>query len=69
MISEGSCDTEDWNNNAENLALITAINYVLLYIHNTKQLFKIVIIFHNITVFVFFIVQINAALLSRRDFF
>ncbi len=30
MISEGSCDTEDWSNNAENTALITEINYVLL---------------------------------------
>ncbi len=38
MISEGSCDTEDWRNDAENSALITAINYILLYI-NTKQLF------------------------------
>ncbi len=26
MISEGSCDTEDWSNDAENSALITGIN-------------------------------------------
>ncbi len=26
MISEGSCDTEDWSNDAENSALITEIN-------------------------------------------
>ncbi len=32
MISEGSCDTEDWSNDAENSALITGINYVLKYI-------------------------------------
>ncbi len=32
MISEGSCDIEDWSNNAENSALITAINYILKYI-------------------------------------
>ncbi len=32
MISEGSCDTEDWSNDAENTALITAINYILNYI-------------------------------------
>ncbi len=32
MISEGSCDTEDWSNDAENLALITEINYILKYI-------------------------------------
>ncbi len=25
MISEGSCDTEDWSNDAENSALITEI--------------------------------------------
>jgi len=27
MISEGSCDTEDWRNYAGNSALITGINY------------------------------------------
>ncbi len=32
MISEGSCDTEDWSNDAENSALITAISYILQYI-------------------------------------
>ncbi len=26
MISEESCDTEDWSNDAENSALITGIN-------------------------------------------
>ncbi len=29
MISEGSSDTEDWSNDAENSALITGINYIL----------------------------------------
>jgi len=29
VISEGSCDTEDWSNNAENFALITEIYYIL----------------------------------------
>ncbi len=29
MISEGSCDTEDWSNDDENTALITGINYIL----------------------------------------
>ncbi len=29
MISEGSCDTEDWSNDAENSALITEIKYIL----------------------------------------
>ncbi len=32
MISEGSLDPEDWSNDAENSALITAINYILQYI-------------------------------------
>ncbi len=27
-------DTEDWSNDAENSALITEINYMLIYIHN-----------------------------------
>ncbi len=30
MISEGSCDTEDWSNDAENTDLITEINYILI---------------------------------------
>ncbi len=33
MISEGSRDTEDWSNDAENTALIIAINYSLTHIH------------------------------------
>ncbi len=31
MISEGSCDTEDWSNDAENAALIIGINYIWKY--------------------------------------
>jgi len=31
VISEGSCDTEDWSTDAENTAFITGINYTLLY--------------------------------------
>ncbi len=38
MISEGSYDTEDWSNDAENSDLITGINYILKYI-NRMQLF------------------------------
>jgi len=41
MISEGSCDTEDWSNDAENSALITGINYILLYIHIENSCFKL----------------------------
>ncbi len=37
MISEGSCDTEDWRNDAENSALIAEINYVLKYIKIGNQ--------------------------------
>ncbi len=33
MISEGSCDTEDWSSDAEKSDLITEINSILQYIH------------------------------------
>ncbi len=29
MISEGSCDTENWSNDAEIQLCITGINYIL----------------------------------------
>ncbi len=35
IISEVSCDTEDWSNDAENSALITEINYILKYIQKS----------------------------------
>ncbi len=41
MISEGLCDTEDWSNDAENTALIKAINYILLYICIVDSYFKL----------------------------
>ncbi len=41
VISEGSCDTEDWSNDAENSALITAINYSLKYIQIENCYFKL----------------------------
>ncbi len=40
MISEGSRDTEDWSNDAENTDLITEINYILQYIHTENGYFK-----------------------------
>jgi len=47
IISKGSCDTEDWHNDAENLALITEINYSLLFLYSQwNQLFQTVI-FHS----------------------
>ncbi len=41
MISEGSCDTEDWGNDAENSALITGINYILTCIQIENNYFKL----------------------------
>ncbi len=46
MISEGSCDIEDY----ENSALITAINYILTYIHIKNCYFKL-IIFDNFSLY------------------
>jgi len=57
VISEGSCDTEDWSNDAENTALITGINYILTYIHIEISHFEIVIIFLNLTVFPVFLIK------------
>jgi len=47
MISEGSRDTEEWIH-----LCITGINYILKYITLKKHVFKIVIIFHDIGVFI-----------------
>ncbi len=41
MISGGSCDTEDWSNDAENTALITGINNILQYIQIENTYFKL----------------------------
>ncbi len=41
MISEESCDTEDWSNDAENLDLITEINYILKSIHIENSYFHL----------------------------
>ncbi len=40
MISEGSCDTEDWSNDAENSALhhSKGINYFIEYINILKYI-------------------------------
>jgi len=56
VISVGSCDTEDWSNDAENSALITGINYILKYIHQYY-------------VFVCVCIFVNAALVSIIYFF
>jgi len=41
MISEGSCDNEDWSNDAENSALFTGINYTLTYIQKENSYFTL----------------------------
>jgi len=39
VMSEGSCDTEDWSNDAENSAAITGINYIAQYIYIDNSFF------------------------------
>ncbi len=50
MISEGSCDTEAWSNDAENSAL-HHMNKLHIKIYSDR---KLVIIFHNIIVLTIF---------------
>ncbi len=64
MISKGSCDTEDWSNDAKNSALITGINYIWQYIHilncnDISQYYCFYCIFD----------QIHLVLISISDFF
>ncbi len=47
IISEGSWDTEDWSNDAENVALHHRNKWHFKIYSNRKQLFEIVIIFHK----------------------
>jgi len=47
-----TCDTEDWSNDAEHLALITGINYILKYIQIERILNRN--IFPNISAFALF---------------
>ncbi len=56
MISEGSCDTEDWSNDAENSALRHRNKLYFKVYENRKTILEIAIRFHNIIFFsVFFI--------------
>ncbi len=54
MISEGSCDTEGWSNDAEKFSFASEINYILKYIQieNSKNLlpFNTTNIYCNFTV-------------------
>ncbi len=56
MISEGSCDTEDWCNDAENSALHHRNKLHFTIFSHRKQLFYIVKICHNIKVFTVFLI-------------
>jgi len=51
MICEGSCDTEECSNDAENSALITGINYIIKYIKIENSYFKLSLIFQIFFVF------------------
>jgi len=60
-MSDGSCDTEDWRNDAENSALITGKHFILKYITNSY--------ISNISKYYCNFYLINAAFLSIRNFF
>ncbi len=64
IISEGSCDTKAWSS----YSLKSSYTFENIFKLKTFKLFLIVIIFHNITVFFCIFDQINAALMSKRDF-
>ncbi len=51
MISEGSCDTGDWSDDAENSALHHRNKLHFKVYSNRKSIFLNVIIFYNTTVF------------------
>ncbi len=61
MISEGSCDTEDWSNDAENTALHHGNNwhFKIYYTKKVKLLTKYIYCIFD---------QINAASVSLGDF-
>jgi len=69
MISEGSCDTEDWSNDAENTALITGINYILTYIQIENVFIWNCSNISQYSCFYCIFYQISAAMLSLRDLF
>ncbi len=50
MISDGSCDTEHWSNDAENSALPSGINYYILkYIQIENSLYFIILLFYDMS--------------------
>ncbi len=67
VISERSCDTEDWSNNTGNSALHHRNKWYITAYWDIKLLFYTVIIFHNVTVLLY-VWWNNTVLVSRRDF-
>ncbi len=55
MISEGSCDIEDWRNDAENSALLHRNKWYFKVYLNRKPVLEIAIRVHNITIFYVFV--------------
>ncbi len=58
MISEGSCDVEDWSNHAENSALNhTEINDILKYIPIEQSYFKLQKYFTILLFLLYFLIK------------
>ncbi len=62
MISEESCDSEDWSNDAENSVLHHRNNYILKYIKIGTNIRNC----NNISQYFCIFDQINTALMSTR---
>jgi len=56
MISEGSCDTEDWSNDAENSDLHQR-EKLDVKIYSNRNIVILNLIFYNITVFTVFLIK------------
>ncbi len=66
MISEESCNTEDWSNDAENSVCTTGINYILIYYN--RQLFVKNL---NISQYycIYYFMEINVAFFQKHKIF
>ncbi len=69
MISEGSCDTEEWSNDAENSDLPSEINYILQYNQIYKKIKIVIILTSQYYCFYCIFDQINVAFASIWDFY
>ncbi len=67
MISEGSRDTKDWSNDAENVALhhSNKLHFKIYSNNRKKRYFNLQKIFHNITAFY----CINKCCFGKRNLF